>query len=690
MALSIKAAAYIVTIALIGTIFLAAVDIHQEPTTVTTYEQVTDLTPLVVYEDVESYKSFNPTTNVTGWGNVTFQTQSTPTQYIVSSTPAEVTTVNTTAHEIPGAVWFTAAGIVDNNGNVYSPAGGIPAGKTAVGGKSTYIPGPEGSPGYYQRVFYNTHGYHYWDYVIDLNKLASKVSSGNETFVVTSEYGYFRYSTDTTSFNYYASGSAGSTRTYEMDFRSPDSNDYPVPYNYDIAYDRSSDSFHRVSGYDELNNPVIDYSTTYKSVVFYDHVDEPLIDDPNPAIQYRLYAKGEYNYVSSYTFVTIEDGQTASWINGYNNGSVQLVVEPSAEIKAGNRLFTAPGSMSGYPLMLVTLDDINQEYYAQGITTAAPDLSNVSVVEYRYPLTVTPIGDIVTLQPNYLFIPTRHYIPQFDPESDGEQILHSRVTILPPDFLNPQLASVTVNGENATVSGLTVNVSDLVSDVVIQYAQSGLNINSLILHVTGDYVPDDEISRLEITGTTKAYVTNTMIPADPLGRLWQNPTISVAAYFPNVYESGARVMISGYTTAGDSVTVNGQTFGVSDGYVQIHGNSYSIKGMAVDYKDGHTFLVFTQHNNRTFDLGETVTTAVTFGGIWYFASALNEINESVVDTTQVTIGQGAIDQNTVIFVFVSLLIVGALIGSYFIRGGISPIDWLIILVAGAFALVMVS
>lgn len=676
MALSIKAAAYIVTIALIGTIFLAAVDIHQEPTTVTTYEQVTDLTPLVVYEDVDSYKPYNPPKNVTGWQNVTYQTQSTPTQYVAVLEPTNKTTesrINTSL--VSNAVWIALDETNQyrlTDGTEWYSINAIPEGMNAVGGGpiSTFA-----NLVYVQLNGTGLAGQSEYAYVINLN-LYGKTLDSTKTLVVTTTDAY-RCSNGDMSVNY-----AHSTNRTVMNFVTSDGRSYTPDVGVEYGYDRATDSFYKVSGYTEINDPVLDYNSPAKTIF--------VIQNAESLITYDMYTRGTYSYVRSYTFVDIAAGETAVWSNGYNNGMVQLVVEPGAHIKAGSRLFTAPAAVNSYPYMLVTINDATQEYYAQGITSSNPDLANVSTVGYRYDLTVAPIGPTVTLQPNYTFIPPRHFIPQFDPESDGEQIVHSEVTILPPDFLTPQLASVTVHGDNTTIDGLTVRVSDLTSDVVIQYAQDPLNINPLILHVTGTYTPDSDVSRLEVSHTTKAYVMNTMIPSDPLGLLWKNPTISVSDYFPDLFNTGARVMISGYTTAGDSVTVNGQTFPVTNGYVEIEGGSYPVKGMAIDYKGGHTYLVFTQNNNRTFDLGETVTTASTFWGVWYFSSALDSIRETVKDTTQVTIGQGAIDQNTVIFVFVSLLIVGALIGSYFIRGGISPIDWLIILVAGAFALVMVS
>lgn len=98
-----KAAVYCITLALIGAIFLGAVYSETETQTVTAYDKITDLAPVVQYDKVDSWTHYNPIKNTSGWVGADYEFQTNPSIYTVSEpgtwsegvhTKVETTTAN--------------------------------------------------------------------------------------------------------------------------------------------------------------------------------------------------------------------------------------------------------------------------------------------------------------------------------------------------------------------------------------------------------------------------------------------------------------------------------------------------------------------------------------------------------------------------------------------------------------------
>ena len=708
MALGMKAAAVIVTFALIGTIFIAAVDLRQEPTTTTTYEQVTDLTPLVTYESVDSYKDFNPTQNVTGWSNVTYQLSSNTTTFPIVNTHSTATETRVYLKTMySNAVWFngTANRLADISGNTYTASSGVPDGKTMIGGIAYY----NGTGGYneYSWVYdvYTTPttvGSHtLWivylnDYLATFSKPVVITSDDLEDWqflATTDEKTDYVYQTEST----YAVFRVGTEDAKAHQVALPEAG---------LVYDPDTNYFYTMEGYDTLGNPVYDDRNPYVKYVYICSKDGVVSSqNTNPTFTVTAITPGEYSYVSQYKFVTISDGAYAHWSNGYDNGKVQIVTEPGAVLSAGGYTFTMPDVTSQYPYVLVTLDTINKEYYAQGIVktwgTGEINLSDLTTVDYRYPLTVTRAGtEVRTFDTFEDYIDSLTYIEGYYTRYYEYAVpLHYAYDLTITEI--GEAIQWDVDGSGAVLTavgnGKNIHIADLYENVTITVGHLSGTTYEIELRPGVEPTPTEtiDLSTVSVTNASKAYVTSTTVPADPLGQLWGNPVIDVQSKFPDVFADGARVMISGYVTAGDSVTVNGQTFAIVNGYLQYptetKTETYNFKGTAIDYRtDGHTYLVFTEYNNKTIDLGETTDTTVSFGGTWYFTSALDSINTTQTTRTVFEIGKTGADSNTILFVFIGLLVLGALVASYMYRGGISVLDWIIILVAGAFALVLVS
>lgn len=401
-------------------------------------------------------------------------------------------------------------------------------------------------------------------------------------------------------------------------------------------------------------------------------------------ITYPVY---EYMYMQGNKFVSIGDGVTGKWRNymdstvggktvvtNYQNGAVTLLTVPGTTITSqkavwkdtdgviteGTMSLIVPSSIP-YSMALVTLDFQSGQYYAQGVVWGAIDeedrnTDNWTLRPYQYPIT-----------------------PTFNKGG-------------------------TVTAENPS------------------------------------YIEGLQFSK---AGGTKAYIVSTEVMTDPMGRLWGDPTIYLGYYFPDyfTYDSttgntgvptaAIRMLINGVVSYGDSLTINGQYMPVADGNITFTYYTYEtetipstdpnippttntitvtnegnmpIKGMAIDWEDGHVYLVFTEQGKTRYDLGEYNTTAanvviagtdtgkdtvaadiISGTGTWYWQSNLYTINHEIetvlhLDLTQGLSGWGMTLQVSMLL-FAGMLIVGVAIVHYYYRDSDEPmgiLDWVII------------
>lgn len=128
----------------------------------------------------------------------------------------------------------------------------------------------------------------------------------------------------------------------------------------------------------------------------------------------------------------------------------------------------------------------------------------------------------------------------------------------------------------------------------------------------------------------KVFVDSTVVAVDPSGILWGNPKMPLDYFYPEQIQYDTRVLFNGFVKYGDAITVNGTTFAVDNGellypHTVIEGGTETLvterlplKGMAIDYiKDTGTAqfkvsLVFTEKGDYTIDLGNLDTTAIQF------------------------------------------------------------------------------
>lgn len=204
------------------------------------------------------------------------------------------------------------------------------------------------------------------------------------------------------------------------------------------------------------------------------------------------------------------------------------------------------------------------------------------------------------------------------------------------------------------------------------------------------------------TVQVNAAIVQTVIYTDPSGVLWNNFNLNLLTYFPTIINNdneGVRVQLGGFVTYGDSITINGRTFAVTDGKitvpltegVTVRMREMPLTGMAIDYtKDGKVNLIFTENLNKVAELGDRVNYTLAGSGAWYFSSDLDEINQSHKEVWNWST-DWSLDANATCLVYLGLLILGVVIGLYLGRGNLEIYDYMILGLAGfiAFSLMVI-
>lgn len=187
-------------------------------------------------------------------------------------------------------------------------------------------------------------------------------------------------------------------------------------------------------------------------------------------------------------------------------------------------------------------------------------------------------------------------------------------------------------------------------------------------------------------------VNRTEVFLNTYGVVMVNPELDIRDYFNNLED--LRLNFTSFALYGDSITINGQTFDVSGATIEIEqtdaeGNpvttTYELTNLYVTFDGGRTSMTFV-NAGQTVDLGETTTTNIAFGGVWYFATALYEGYATTEDVYSFDFKTYIFDNNASMVFFMGTLILGTAIASRMWTVGVA--DFLVVGIAGAVAFVM--
>lgn len=496
-----KAGLIIVVVALMGAILAGSISFTHTTYPDIGYDKVSDLTPIVTADPVLSDEIYNPTSNQTGWSNVTYTTQVSPSVYSFRNA-GTFGTFNTAAFSSYGGISYTTASAWSNG--TYTPDGytNVQIGLTwSDGSNGAYADGGRIIiGGYYDKspVLRDNLGIDnysecnvYWQYhtlgatkhyatsdtpiywqsltrVADSNNWPSGVIvDGDTPYIVFGNRWLESESMDGMGFTSSNNGHVLTTELY-----------ITVSTSTGIKYywDAERVHFYPITGYDDVTGAPL-YDTNYASYPVWLIADG---SSTSATLTLDRFIAGTITYVTPYTAVDITPGQTATWSNGYNNTRVQLIVDPQSTIVAGGQTLSLPTMSTVYDKCLVTLGSDN--CYWQGITEYNTP-TNYTLFDYQYPFGVTVTTPITSLSVSastmaYIvntWVPTdpRGLLWQ-DPEfnintyfptvaSSGARVIFSSVlttgdsiTINGNDY-NTYNGTIEINGNTYRLNGLCVD-----------------------------------------------------------------------------------------------------------------------------------------------------------------------------------------------------------------------------------------
>lgn len=137
----------------------------------------------------------------------------------------------------------------------------------------------------------------------------------------------------------------------------------------------------------------------------------------------------------------------------------------------------------------------------------------------------------------------------------------------------------------------------------------------------------DHLAFWSNTGDSLAWsVYNTKVFMDTYNSVMVDPSIDLSKYWGDM--TSYRYAFQSFAIYGDSVTINGVTYPITDGKITINNKTYDFKNLYLSFStDDRTSITF-RDINKTVDLGDTVDKVVSFEGVWYFSTGLYEGKET--------------------------------------------------------------
>ena len=185
-------------------------------------------------------------------------------------------------------------------------------------------------------------------------------------------------------------------------------------------------------------------------------------------------------------------------------------------------------------------------------------------------------------------------------------------------------------------------------------------------------------------------INSTRVWMNTYANIMQDPTVNLGNYFSTV--SDLRLSINGVAYYGDSITINNQTFTVTNGKITVTvddvSRSYDLTNVYISWEsDNHTYLTF-RNSNTVVDLGTTVNKVVSWGGDWYFTANVYSGHEVSKTGFAMKLGTWSFDKAAFILAFMGLLILAAMI--IHVQRGLTWLDITVIVGAGIFAFILLG
>lgn len=167
--------------------------------------------------------------------------------------------------------------------------------------------------------------------------------------------------------------------------------------------------------------------------------------------------------------------------------------------------------------------------------------------------------------------------------------------------------------ENGTLNAIPVRTFNSFTNV--QMDNAVIPIGELV-----NAAPTNTITWDDTPNSLLFNVYLTSVFMDTYGVVMADPALNITDYFTNL-DNFYRLKLSKFSVIGDSITINGQTYPVSDNTVTIDNKTLQIKDVYITYADGHAYI---EDSNTVIDLGEITSNIISMAGAWYFETYLEK------------------------------------------------------------------
>lgn len=215
------------------------------------------------------------------------------------------------------------------------------------------------------------------------------------------------------------------------------------------------------------------------------------------------------------------------------------------------------------------------------------------------------------------------------------------------------------------------------------------NDYSLVIEDTIKPAPNTafQVTKLSAGATSlKFQVTGTKVFLNTYNTVMVNPSLKISDYFPQYTDY--RVNFYSFAVVGDSITFNNQTCYVNptDDSITVYDDggiphTHKLANIYLTYDDGHTYITFV-NDNAKYDLGSTVNTTISFGGMWYFTTGLYKAVDGYETYWNWELdGMFHASAGECLLVFIGIIGLGIIVYSIWGRGKLGYLDWLVIVFA---------
>lgn len=165
-----------------------------------------------------------------------------------------------------------------------------------------------------------------------------------------------------------------------------------------------------------------------------------------------------------------------------------------------------------------------------------------------------------------------------------------------------------------------------------------------------------------------------------------NPSLTITDYFPDLGQF-YRLKLDKFATYGDTITINGTTYPVSNGTITVDNKIVTLKNLYIEYANGDVTI---KDDHVEINTGAIVSDTVSMTGTWYF---LTDLERGY--TTQKTIyewdwGTFILDNTAFVVIYVGLLGVSLVIARRFCNLSITDYALMIISVIIAFSVQVIA